>query len=446
MKKYLSSVFIIFCSGFLFAQEQLNLSMQEAIEYAIKNNYQNKIAVNNIKAAKQRKWETTTIGLPQIDGNVDYQNWLKQQVSLLPAEITGGEKGGFIPVKFGTKQTVNANVTVSQLIFDGSYIVGLQSAKTYLKISEQAKEKTELTTREAVINSYGNILVVEKMLGILERNKKVVQQNLYETQKIYDNGLTELEDVEQLQITLGTIENNYRNTKRMKSIAYQMLNISLGNTVNHPIKITDSLDDLVVANTDLNLLTKIFNVDKHIDFKMAENEKVSKELLMKLEQSKALPTLSAFVNYGANANADDFNFTNTSQKWFDYSMLGVKLKVPIFSSFGRHAKTARAKIELESAEIKTNQIKEQLKLQAKTAKSNYQLSIESFQTATKNLALAQRIEKKQQIKFFEGISSSFELSQAQNQLYTQQNNYVQSMLKVITQKAQLENALNIPVK
>ena len=446
MKKYIYSVFIFFCTSALFAQEELKMSMQEAIDYAIKNNYENRIAFNNIKAANEKKWETTTIGLPQIDGTVDYQNWLKQQVSLLPGELSGGAPGTFVPVKFGTKQTMNASVTLKQLIFDGSYIVGLQSAKTYLKISEQSKEKTELTTREAVINAYGNVLVTEKTIEILEKNKAVLQKNLDETQKIYKNGLTELENVEQLQITYGNIENSLNNAVRMKTIAYKMLNIALGNAVEVKVKLTDTLDNLVLLNTDLSLLSKSFDIKNHIDYRMTENDKESKHLLMKLEKSKALPTLSAFVNYGAGANSEDFNFFSGSQKWFASSLLGVTLNVPIFSSFGRSSRTTMARIELENAEIQQKNIEQQLILQAASAKSEYQLSIGSYEIAKKNLELSERIEKKQQVKFFEGISSSFDLLQAQNQLYTQQNNYVQSMLNVIAKKAQLDSALNTPLK
>ena len=446
MKKYIYSVFIFFCASTLLAQEELKMSMQEAIDYAIKNNYENKIAVNNIKAAHEKKWETTTIGLPQIDGTVDYQNWLKQQVSLLPGELSGGAPGTFVPVKFGTKQTMNATVTLRQLIFDGSYIVGLQSAKTYLKISEQSKEKTELTTREAVINAYGNVLVTEKTIEILEKNKAVLQKNFNETQKIYKNGLTELENVEQLQITYGNIENSLNNAVRMKTIAYKMLNIALGNAVEVKVELTDTLDNLVILNTDLSLLSKSFDIKNHIDYRMTENDKESKRLLMKLEKSKALPTLSTFVNYGAGANSEDFNFFSGSQKWFASSLLGVTLKVPIFSSLGRSSRTAMARIELENAEIQQKNVEQQLILQAASAKSEYQLSIGSYEIAKKNLELSERIEKKQQVKFFEGISSSFDLLQAQNQLYTQQNNYVQSMLNVIAKKAQLDSALNTPLK
>ncbi len=445
MGKYIFSVFVFFSCGVLLAQEkELQFSMEEAIEYAIKNNYDNKVAVKNVQAAKERKWETTTIGLPQINGALDYQNWLKKQVSLLPAIIAGGNEGEYIPVEFTTKHNLGASITLSQLIFDGSYLVGLQSAKTYLKISEQAKEKTAISTRLAVINAYGNVLVTNKSIEILEKNKTVLSKNLFETQKIYENGLTELENVEQLQITLGTLESNLSNAKRLQKIAYQMLNLSLGNPIQSKIILTDTLENLTIENTSLNLLSKIFSLENHIDYQIAQNDREGKRLLMRLEQSKALPTLSAFVNYGTNLATDSFGSENNN--WFDYSLLGVSLNVPIFSSFGRKAKTARAKIDLDVADIRLDEIKQQLNLQAETAKSEYQLSIENYQIAKKNLSLAERIEKKQQTKFFEGLSSSFDLSQAQNQLYSQQNNYVQSMLNVISKKAALENALNLPVK
>jgi len=445
MKKYISSVFIFFFIGGIIAQEQekeMSLSMQEAIDYAIKNSYENKVSLNNIEAAKKKKWETTTIGLPQVNGVVDYQNWLKQQVQLVDFNNDGVDE----ELIFTKKQTTKASVTLSQLIFDGSYLVGLQSAKTYLKISEQAKEKTELSTREAVVNAYGNVLVTEKSIEILERNKAVLEKNLDETQKTYDNGLTELENVEQLQITLGNVESNLRNAERLREIAYQMLNVSLGNSIDSKLTLTSTLDNLVVDNTDLSLLATQFDIDNHIDFRIAQNDRESKRLLMKLEQSKYLPTVSAFVNYGVTAFSDSFTFLDSNQRWLGSSLLGVSLNVPIFSSFGRNAKVKQAKIELENADIRLEEAKQKLNLQVETAKSEYQLGIENYETAKKNLALAERIEKKQQVKFFEGISSSFDLLQAQNQLYTQQNNYVQSMLNVIAKKAQLENALNIPLK
>lgn len=430
-----------------FSQEKTKtFSLKEAIKYAIKNNYNAKTAQNNVEAAKQKQWETTTIGLPQVSAKVDYQNWLKQQISLLPAEITGGAPGTFVPVVFGTKQNINAAVTVNQLLFDGSYIVALQSAKTYLNISRQASEKTGLTIREGVINAYGNVLIAEKSIEILEGNLKILEKNLHDTQKIYQNGLNEEEDVEQLQITLTNVKSQLNKTKRLKIIGYKMLNLSMGKSIDEVLELTDNLDSLILSNIDLNLVAKSFNVKNHIDFKIAENNREGNRLLLLLEKSKALPTLKAFANFGYAGNSNSFDFLNRSQEWFNSSLLGVSLEIPIFSSFKRRSKTRQAKIELENSDIQLIDIKEKLSLQAATAKSDYQFSIEQYQSAKQNLRLAERIEKKQQVKFFEGVSSSFDLSQAQNQLYTQQQNYIQSMLDVIAKKAALENALNIPLK
>ena len=427
-------------------EEKMALSLDEAINFAIENSYNTKASKNDIKSATEKVWETTTIGLPQINGAIDYQNNLKQQVSLLPAEITGGPAGTFTPVIFGTKQNIGASITLKQLLFDGSYLVGLQASRTYLKISKQANEKTELLTREAVINAYGNVLVSENSISILEKNLKIIKKNLSDVKKIYENGLNEQEDIEQLEITLGNLNSQLNSVKRMKGIAYKMLNLSIGNPIETELTLTDTLDSLVKNNISLDIVSEEFSISNHVDFKIAENDRESKRLLLKLEKSKALPTLSAFVNYGTQGYSETFSFLKNEQEWFKSSLLGVSLNIPIFSSLGRSSKTKQATIALENADIKLKETKQRLSLMAEKARNDYQLSIENYSTTKKNVGLAERIENKQRIKFFEGLSSSFDLLQAQNQLYSQQQNYIQSMLDLIAKKATLENALNIPIK
>ena len=317
MKKLIGTLLIFFLGSGLYGQEKkVSFSLDEAIQYALKNSYSAKISVNDVKAAEKKVWETTTIGLPQINAKVDYQNWLKQQVSLLPAEIFGGAPGTFSEVTFGTKQNLNASITLTQLLFDGSYLVGLQSAKTYLQISKQAQEKTELGIREAVINAYGNVLVAEKTIDILLKNKTVNNRILKGARIGYENGLTEQEQVEQFEITEGTIKSSLQSAKRLRDIAYKLLNISLGIETNLRLILTDDLDSLVLANTNLNLVTNAFKFEDHIDYRIAKNDRESKRLLMKLEQSKALPKLSAFVNYGSAANSNTFSFFENNQQWF----------------------------------------------------------------------------------------------------------------------------------
>lgn len=443
MNKYFYTCFFIALTLTSKAQDSpLRLSLNKAIEVALKNSYNTRAAENDMAAAKEKVWETTTIGLPQINGVVDYQRFLKQPITV--ADIDGdGVNEEFV---FGTEQNINGSVTLSQLLFDGTYLVGLQSAKTFLKISEQAKEKTALLTREAVINAYGNVLISENSVVILESNLKILEKNYNDAKKIYENGLSEEEDVEQLLITLGDVKNQLNSVKRLTEIAYQMLNLALGNKINTAIVLTDSLDSLTENHIKIEILGKQFLFEDHIDYRIAANDREIKRLMVKLEKSKSLPSLNAFINYGTQAFSNEFSFFNSSQSWFQSSLLGISIKVPIFSSFARRSRTAQAKIELNTADLRLEETKQRIELQAKKAKSDYQLSVESYQTAKRNLGLAERIEKKQRIKFFEGLSTSFNLLQAQTQLYAQQQNYIQSMLSVITKKAALENALNLPIK
>jgi len=441
--KNLSIFIFLMCFSFGFSQDTpTSLSLQEAIDYALENNRQAKNAARDIEAAKQQKWETTATGLPQIDATINYQNFLKQQVSVIPAEFFGGQPGEFAEVIFGTKQNATATATLNQLLFDGSYLVGLQSAKVFLEISENAKTKTDLEVRKAVINAYGNVLVSQAGVKILENNISVLKKNLDETTKIYENGLGEQESVEQLQITLSNVESNLNNLKRLEYIAYQMLNITLGIDYKASITLTDSLETLTLKNIDLGSLTDSNDVTSTIDYKIAENDKKAKELLLKLEKTRALPSLSAFLNGGYTAFDNDFVFLNGNTKWFGSSLLGVNLNVPIFSSGKRSAATQRAKINLEKATDDLTETEQRLQLQIEKAKSDFKFAAEDYNNKKQNLALAERIEQKNQIKFFEGISSSFELRQAQTQLYTAQQELLQTMLDVINSKAELETITN----
>lgn len=443
MKHKLILLFSLLLSIYGYCQENSqSFSLQEAIDFALENNRIAKNAARDIEAAKKQKWETTATGLPQISASIDYQNFLKQQVSLIPAEFFGGNPGEFQEVIFGTEQSIMATATLRQKVFDGSYIVGLQSAKVFLEISKNAKEKTDLEVRKAVIEAYGNVLLGEESVNILERNAATLEKNLNETTKLFENGLEEQESVEQLQITLSSILSDLNNLTRLRDLAYKMLNISLGLDINTPIVLSDNLETLSKQNMSLELLTADETIENTIDYQIAENDMFSKELLLKLERSKALPTLDAFLNGGYSGFGNEFNFAQKEQKWFGSSLFGVSLNIPIFSSLQRSAASQRAKINLDKAQDNLTQREQEIKLEIASAKSNYQFAIEDYENKKQNLNLAERIQTKNETKFFEGIGSSFELRQAQTQLYTAQREYLEAMLSVLNNKAALETILN----
>ena len=426
-----------------FSQEQpTSFSLEEAVAYAMEHNYSVINADRDLVDAQKQKWETIAGGLPQINGAISYQNQLKQPVSLLPAELAGGEPGTFMPVVFSQPQSATATATLSQQIFDGSYIVGVQATKAFLEYSANNKEKTDLDIRKSVVEAYGNVLLAYESATILEKNKENLEKNLYETQKIYENGLGDEESVEQLQITLSSIDNQLKNAIRLKGITLQMLNVLIGLPLAHPTVLTEDLDVLTQQQIAPLLLEEELNIENNIDYKIVENLNKQRFYELKLAKSRALPTLNAFVNYGSSSYSDDFNFLSGDAQWFDSSILGFDLNIPIFSSLKRSATTQRAKIALEKAKTQKTEAEQQIRLQVESAKSDYTLAIEQYNTAKQNLDLAERIERKNEVKYSEGLATSFELRQAQTQLYDTQQSYLQSMIDVINKKTALEIILN----
>ncbi|RXG22368.1 TolC family protein [Leeuwenhoekiella marinoflava] len=423
------------------------LSLQEAITYGLENSYTAKNAQTDIEIALKQKWEVIAQGLPQISGEVTYQNQLIQPTSFIPAEVfdPSADPGEFLPVQFSQKQNASAVATWNQLIFDGSYIVGVQSAKTLLQISENAKVKTDLEVKQDIIEAYGNVLLAQESITIFQKNLKTITKNLEDTRKIFENGLGEEEDVEQLQITALGLETQLNNTVRQLAIAYDMLKLTLGIPIDSKLVVTDNLEDVTMQYYDLNLLTQDIQAEKNIDFRIAQDQTNLAETEVKLEKSKALPRLSAYINYGASGASNQFTFFSDEQRYFEQSIIGVSLTVPIFSSGMRAAKTAQKELaykqSLEDLELARNQVK----LQIARARNDYQFALDNFGTQEKNLALAERIENKNAIKFFEGIASSFELSEAQSQLYQAQQDYLQAMYDVIANKAALEKVLDTTI-
>ncbi|MNE30921.1 outer membrane channel protein [compost metagenome] len=220
-----------------------------------------------------------------------------------------------------------------------------------------------------------------------------------------------------------------------------MLKINLGIDINDEIALTDKLDDLTIQNMDLAFSKTEFEVNNNITYKIATNFEEQRTLEYKLQKSKALPTLSADLNFGYTAFKDEFDFFSKNQNWFNYSNIGVSLNIPIFSSLARSSRTQQAKIAWDQAKTQLSETEQKLKLQYATAKSEYEYSIADYETAKSNLNLAERIEKKQQIKFTEGLSSSFDFNDAQRQLYTAQQKYLQTMINIVNKKASLEKII-----
>ena len=397
-----------------------------------------------IRKAYKDQWSTIAIGLPQISANADYQNFIELPTSLIPAQFFGGNEGEFAEVQFGTPQTMTAGLTLQQLIFDGSYIVGLEASKIFLKISENIFEKTLLEVRRNIVQTYSSVLLARENIDFLKKNKNNLEKNLLELNQLYEYGFEEEESVEQIRLTLSGVKTQLSYINNVERITLDMLKLLMGFPIKSPLILSDDLEKLTNDSLFNFKVPENLSLDNNIDIKIAENNLLSETLLYRYERSKGLPRLSAFLNGNYTGNSESFTFTQQGQKWFGAALLGINLQIPVFSSLRRSALSQKAKIAMLQAENDLTETQERILIEVKAAENDYKLAVENYFTNKENLELATRIEKKNQLKYFEGVTSSFELREAQLQLYSAQNNYIKSIQEVIQKKLSLQTILNTP--
>ena len=442
MKIKLLLIFWLFFN-YIFGQDlPESLTINEAIEFGLSNNRSIINADREILKAKKERWKTIAIGLPQVSSQINYQNFLEMPISLVPSEFFGGKAGTFEELTFGTEQIMVGSVKMEQLIFDGSYLVGLEASRVYLKISENLFEKTNLEVKKLIVNTYTNVLIAKLNISFLEKNKIALEANLREITELFKTGFEEQETVEQTQLSLSQINNQLKYAKNLMKITQEMVKFIIGYPAEKKLILESELEDIFNEDVFFDSIPSINQIDNNIDIRIADNNVKSEELQFKYEKSKSLPKLSGFINQTYTGNSNDFTFTDSQQKWYGSSIVGLNLTIPLFSSFGRSAISQKAKISLDQAITQLTETQERIKIEVNAAYNDYQLSIDNYFTEKENLRLAESIEKKNQNKFFEGVIQSFELRMAQMQLYSAQNNYVTAIQSLINKKTILETLLN----
>ncbi len=418
-----------------------SLSLDEAILYGLTNNRSIINADREIQKAKKDRWKTIASGLPQISSDINYQNFLKMPVSLVPAEFFGGNPGEFAELTFGTEQNMIGAVKMEQLIFDGSYLVGLEASRVYLSISQNLFEKTQIEIKKLITTLYTNTLLAKYNIMFLEKNQATLENNLEEIHQLFRNGFEEEESVEQIRLSLSQINSRLKYAKNLQEIEANMLKFVIGYPLEEPLKLSDELDDIFNEELYFQTLPSTDNLQNNIDIKIADNNVKAETLLLKLEKSKALPTINGFINQTYTGNSNEFTFADNNQKWYGSSLLGLNVRIPIFSSLGRSASTQKAKISLDQAKTTLEETQTKIRIEVNAALNEYQLAVDNYFTEKENLKLAESIAKKNQIKFSEGMVKSFELRMAQQQLYNAQNSFVAAIQKVIANKVTLESLL-----
>ena len=444
-KKWNILLAILFSWQVGFSQtEETNIEIQtftleEATNFAVEHSFSTKLSSAEVKIAEQKVKETVAIGLPQINGTADYKNMLDLPVSLIPGEIFG-QPGQMIEASFGTQHNSSFGITLNQLIFSGEYIVGLQATTIYKNISIKQNKKTEQDIKESVSKSYFLVLISNESYRILDSTLININQLLDEAKEIHKQGLSDDISVDQLTLTKKNIEKSKESFERMIEVSNRLLKFQMGIDFNTEIKLSNSLNDFIDKNKLNSLCLEEFNVNNNIDYEIADLNVVVNQNLLKYEKSTYLPQLAGFLSYSRSGMNDDFGKL-FKPNWYPTTVVGLQLNVPIFSSGTRRSKVQQAKLNLEKAEIIKEQSFQGLHTDVLQKKSDLRTALNSYNYEVENMELAKKIYDKTLEKFKQGMASSADLTQVQNQYLTTQSSYFQAMIEMLNKKVELEKLL-----
>lgn len=442
------------------AQQRLELSLREAQSYAMENNREIRSARIDVDLADKKVKETLAIGLPQINASGSFQHFLDIPVTVLPdfisptvlatlveTELLTADEANigetrYVNAQFGTTYNVSAGVTVNQLVFDGSYIVGLQAAKAYKGFAELSREEKEAQIRNNVAEAYITAIIASENLRILSGSRETIEKLLNDTRALVTNGFAEEIDADRLQLQLNGIDNQIRFAKNQVGLAQELLRFMIGAPDNTEIVLKDSAESVLNESESAALQTAALEINSLPQFKTINAAVGLQELLVKREKSTYLPQLSAFFSHQQSALRNEFDFFDQGGDWFPSTVWGLNLNIPIFSSGMKHYRVQQAALELEKAQIGRETVGEASKLEYNSARAEFLNALEQEQTSSESLALSEKIFSQTGIKYREGLAGSFELSQAQSQFISSEAEYIAALTYLLRSKLRLQKAIN----
>ena len=455
------TIFVLYSISCLFSQnDTLVLDLKQAQSIALANNQNIKNAQIDLKIAKKKIWETTAMGLPQVSGQISYNDMLDIPTTLIPDFISPAVYGvllqeglippshmpngdpQYFPAKFGTQHNASYKIQASQLIFNGAYIVGLQASKIFYQLSNQNSTKKKQETLDNVTSTYYLVLVANESVRILDSSYKTIEKSAFDIEQIAKNGLADETDAEQLKMTALNIKNTLERMKRQAEVSERLLKFQMGVDIDKPLKLTDQLDLLLGQINFTSIIVDTFQIQNNINYKLIETQEKLTKLNFQREKSSFLPSVVGFFSFQKSAQRSEFDIFDSNKPWYPTKIIGITIDIPIFSSGQRLMKAQEAKLELEKLRNTKQQVTEGLKMDYMNARNAYLNSYENYIQNKESYQLATKVYNKWKVKFVEGVASSIELTTQQNQYLTAQANYYNSIFELLSAKVKLERILN----
>ena len=402
--------------------------MEEAKSYALEYNRQVKNAALAVELAQKRVNESISAFLPQAEAAMDYSNYLGAEM-----EFKFNEE--MPPTIIPFNPTSNLYATVSQMLFSGNFIVGLQMMRIYKEMSGTNYLRTEQSIKELTIQAYQNSLVSDLSIRIIE-------ENLDNTMKILDNtramvlvGVAEKLDLDQFEVQLSTLENAMKSAERQRELAYNLLRYHLGVPVDTPLSLTDSLDYFLDNIDFTDILDQSFNIQNNLDYQVMQSQVKLSERQVSLKKMNFLPTLSGYYTYTSKILRSDFDISPKN-------VIGLNLSIPILSSGMRYSQVNQARIQHETTLNNKSLLEEQLLLQERQLRFNLASAYDQYLNRKHNVEVTLRIYDSYQFKYEQGVASSLDLATANNNYLQAESDYLTSIVALLNARLELQKLMN----
>ena len=413
-----------------------NFTVDDAVSFALKNSVQVRNALVDLRMQEQSNKEITAQALPQINASGSLTDYLDIPTSLIPAEFTGGPAGTYIPIQFGTKYNASGGISVSQILFDGQVFVGLQARSTSLQFYSKQAEVTQESIKVNVMKIYYQLVVGRQQLTTVQANIDRFEKLLHDTKEMYKQGFAEQLDVDKVQVQLINLQTTKVKTQNQLDAG----NASLKFLMNMPQK--DQLvlvDSLTQESLKENILAENYQYTDRKDYQLLQLNRKLNEFNIRRYKLSYLPTLSANGNYAANAQRQKFDFFKGGP-WYKTSLIGLSLQVPIFDGFAKKARINQAKFALEKTDNNIEQLMASIDNDIKQSSLNITSALVTVDAQKKNMELAERVYNSTKLKYEQGLGSNQEISTAQTDLVTAQNNFYSSLYDAIIAKIDYQKA------
>jgi outer membrane protein TolC len=434
--KYVFTLLTLLSFQVSFGQADLSLSLDQALDMALQKNTTLLNAALDIDYAETQVNEIKAQGLPQISGSADFNHTFIIPTQIIPGDFVG-QPGTTIATQFGVPFNANVGIGANQLLFDGSFFLGLKAASEFVKISELSASASEIDIREGVTKAYYMALISQQNIVQLNTSLANIKKLQSETDQLYNAGFAEKLDVDRLTLSVSNMEININKLQNQAKLAKQLLLNSIGIDVNQDLTLTSVMPEEPITDSAL----AVFNADNRIEIQLINQQQELNQLSLKRYKMGYIPNLYGNFSYGTSTFASDGEFNTLGNDWFGNGRYAVSLNVPIFDGFYKKAKMDQVKIDIEKTQNTKQQALLSMNLQVSQAKTNYTNALKSIELQKGSQTLAESIYNTTTIKFKEGIGSSFEMINAESELTQAKTNYLNALYELNVARIDLNKAL-----